>query len=70
MSASQYHPFPVLEIEEEPQEYEYYGCGWYESSYELQKGAEVEEGLSLEEFQLWVKVAEKRAADQMAAVQP
>ncbi|HEY1090370.1 MAG TPA: hypothetical protein VGE47_04700 [Burkholderiaceae bacterium] len=28
-------------------------CGWFDSSYELQSGVEVEEGQSTECFELW-----------------
>ena len=41
---------------------EHFGCGCFESSYELARGAQVEEDLSLEEFELWVLVADRRAA--------
>ena len=61
MSASQYRPLTSLRSSTEP--YEYFGCGWHESSYELACGAQAEEGLSLEEFELWVMVAEQRAVE-------
>lgn len=64
MSASQYRPLSALRPSAEP--YEYFGCGWYQSSYELAQGAVVEEGLSVEEFELWVMVAEEQAAEARA----
>ncbi len=31
------------------------GCGWFESSYELNQGLEVTEGLDASLFQLWAR---------------
>jgi len=41
------------------------GCGGFDSSYELARGAQVSEGLSVEEFELWVYVSSRRQAAQV-----
>ena len=38
------------------------GCGWFESSYELARGTEVNDKMSIEEFELWVHVAHQQFA--------
>jgi len=38
------------------------GCGWFESSYELNQGLEVTEGLDASLFQLWSRAQSTGAA--------
>jgi len=53
MSASQYRPAPASSAaRSEP--FEYFGCGCYESSWELSRGVQVGEDMSFEEFELFV----------------
>ena len=53
MSASQYRPIQAsTTARTEP--YEYFGCGFHESSWELSRGVQVQEDLSFEEFELFV----------------
>ncbi len=44
----------------------FHGCGWFDSSYELASGTQVTEGLSIEEFNLWVLASEQRHAAKAA----
>lgn len=41
---------------------EFRGCGWFDSSYELARGAQVREGFSVEEFDLWVLARDRQLA--------
>ncbi len=44
----------------------FHGCGWFDSSYELACGTQLTEGLSIEEFNLWVLASERQHAAKAA----
>ena len=54
MSASQYRPLRSSSRIARTESFEYFGCGWHESSWELSQGVQVQEDLSFEEFELHV----------------
>ncbi len=61
MSASQYRPARrtthASSSTDRTEPYEYFGCGCYESSWELARGVQVsEEKMSVEEFELYVLI--------------
>ena len=68
MSASQYCPARATSSPRtEP--FEYFGCGWFESSWELSRGVQVQEDLSIEEFELFVLAQSLPRQDIAAATQ-
>jgi len=59
MSASQYRPIQASSSSSaaRAEPFEYFGCGCFESSWELSRGVQVsEEDMSVEEFELYILI--------------